>query len=288
MFAPGEKRASAAGLTRLGAGSGPVGTGFTVNVAVRCTALYVAVIVMGVLAVTVLLVIVKFALVAPAAIVTLAGTVAALVWLLDRVTTAPPLGAALVSVTVPCEVFPPVTVVGFKDSVDKLAGGGGGGTGVTVSAAVRVVPLKVAEMVTLLFAVTETVVIVKLALVAPAGTVTLAGVDATAEALLDRVTTAPPVGAALLSVTVPCEEFAPTTVAGLSKSEESVGAAGAAWGVKRREADQLPATPAEFLARTLHQWRTDARPVTVVWEAVEVRLRTSGVVKALLSSTWMS
>src|SRR5262245_2193939 len=135
MFAPGAKRASEAGPTRLGAGNGPVCAGFTVNVAVRCTVLYVAMIVTGVLAVTVLLVTVKLALAEPALTVTLAGTVAAVVWLLDRATTAPPLGAGLVSVTVPCEVLPPVTEVGFKDRVDKLAGGGGGGTGVTLSVA---------------------------------------------------------------------------------------------------------------------------------------------------------
>ena len=288
MFAPGAKRESAAGLTRLGAGNGPAGTGFTVNVAVRCTALYVAVIVTVVLAATVRLAIVKLALVAPAAIVTLAGTVAELVWLLERVTTAPPLGAALVSVTVPCELLPPVMTVEFKDSVDKLAGGGGGGTGVTVSAAVRVVPLKAAETVTPFVAVTATVLIENVALVAPAATVMPAGVEATLGTLLDNVTTAPPLGAALLSVTVPCEEFPPTTVAGLSESDESVGAAGAACGVKRRVTDQLPATPAEFLARTRQKSCTAGRPETVLCGAVEVRLRTSGVVKLLLSSTWMS
>ena len=118
--------------------------------------------------------IVKIALVAPAATEILAGTVAALVLLLLKATTAPPLGAALVNVTVPCEVLPPVTLDGFTDSEDKLAGGGGGGTGLTVSVAVRVPPLKVAEMVTLLVAVTEIVLTVKEALVAPANTVTLA------------------------------------------------------------------------------------------------------------------
>jgi len=246
--------------------------------------LYVAVIVTGVLAVTVLLVIVKFALVAPAAMVTFAGTVAALVWLLERATTAPPLGAALPSVAVPCDVLPPVTVVGFKDSVDKLAGGGGGGTGVTVRVAVRIVPLKAAEMVTLLVAATATVLIAKLALVAPAATVTLAGVEATLGAALDSVTTAPPVGAALLSVTVPWGEFPPTIMAGLSESDNSVGAAGAVCGVKRRNADQLPATPAEFFARTRQKSCTAGKPETVVCEAGEARLRTRGRVKLLLSS----
>ena len=171
---------------------------------------------------------VKFALVAPAAMVTLAGTVAALVLALERATTAPPLGAALVRVTVPCEVLPPVTLVGLSVREDKLAGGGGGGTGVTASAAVRVTPPKAAEMVTLLVIGTETVLMAKVALVAPAATVTLAGVEATLGALLDSVTTAPPLGAALLRVTVPCEELPPTTLAGLSESDESVGAAGAA------------------------------------------------------------
>src|SRR5262245_39357351 len=152
---------------------------------------------------------VKFPLVAPAAIVTLAGTVATLVLALERVTTAPPLGAPLVSVTVPCEVFPPVTVVGLSVRDDRLAGGGGGGTGATISVAVRVTLLNVPEMVTLFVADTETVLIVNVPVVAPAATVTLTGVEATDDALLDRVTTAPLLGAALLRVTVPWEELPP-------------------------------------------------------------------------------
>ena len=55
--------------------------------------------------------------------------------------------------------------------------------------------------------------------------------------------------------------------------------------VNRRAADQLPATPAEFLARTRHQCWTAARPLTLVCDAVDVRLLTSGAEKVLLSST---
>lgn len=55
------------------------------------------------------------------------------------------------------------------------------------------------------------VVIVKVAVVALAGTATLAGTCAAAVLLLESVTIAPPVGAALLKVTVPVEEVPPTT-----------------------------------------------------------------------------
>jgi hypothetical protein len=60
----------------------------------------------------------KVALLAPAAMLTLAGTVAADVLLLERVTTAPEDGAAALSVTVPWDVLPPITPVGF--SVNEL------------------------------------------------------------------------------------------------------------------------------------------------------------------------
>jgi hypothetical protein len=55
----------------------------------------------------------KVALVAPEAMLTLAGTAAAAVLLLDRVTTIPDDGAAALSVTVPCDGLLPITVVGF-------------------------------------------------------------------------------------------------------------------------------------------------------------------------------
>jgi hypothetical protein len=57
------------------------------------------------------------AVVAFAATGTLAGTCAAAVLLLDRVTTAPPAGAALVSVTVAVDVVPPTTVMGLTVTV---------------------------------------------------------------------------------------------------------------------------------------------------------------------------
>src|SRR5437867_9781758 len=77
---------------------------------------------------------VKVALVLPAGTVTLAGTVAAPVLLLDKLTTAPPLGAGPLSVTVPVEELPPVTLVGLRLSDESV-----GGAGVTVSEADRVV-----------------------------------------------------------------------------------------------------------------------------------------------------
>ena len=65
---------------------------------------------------------VNVAVVALAAIVTLAGTRAAAVLLLDRVTTAPPTGAGPFSVTVPIEEFPPLTEIGFPVMEFNVAG----------------------------------------------------------------------------------------------------------------------------------------------------------------------
>jgi hypothetical protein len=76
----------------------------------------------------------KVVLLAPPGMLTLAGTVAAAVLLLERVTTAPEDGAAALSVTVPWEVLPPTTLVGFN--VNELSTG----TVVTESKAVLVTP----------------------------------------------------------------------------------------------------------------------------------------------------
>jgi hypothetical protein len=61
----------------------------------------------------------KVAVVAPAVTVTLSGTVAAALSL-ARITSAPPASAGLVSVTVPVEEVPPVTLAGLNDTDPKL------------------------------------------------------------------------------------------------------------------------------------------------------------------------
>jgi hypothetical protein len=70
---------------------------------------------------------------------------------------------------------------------------------------------------------TALVVTEKVAVVAPAATVTLAGTWAAAVLLLDSVTVAPPVGAAPLNITVPVEELPPVTLAGLTATEDKDG-----------------------------------------------------------------
>ena len=85
-----------------------------------------------------------------------------------------------------------------------------------------VVPPKEPEITTLVFEDTLWVFTVKVAVVFPAETETLDGTVATDVLLLERVTTAPPEGAAAVRVTVPVELFPPLTLVGLRVSEESV------------------------------------------------------------------
>jgi len=87
---------------------------------------------------TALVLTVNVALVAPAATVTLAGTRATVVLLLESATCAPPAGAGPLNVTAPVDEFPPVTLVGFNASEASV--GAGGAAGVTVSEADLVAP----------------------------------------------------------------------------------------------------------------------------------------------------
>ena len=70
-------------------------------------------------AATELVVTVKVAEVEPPETVTLAGTCAAVVLLLDSETLAPPVGAASLSVNVPVDEAPQVTLAGFRETEDR-------------------------------------------------------------------------------------------------------------------------------------------------------------------------
>src|SRR2546430_1932579 len=201
--------------------------GFTVSVAVLVVPPYAALIVTAVEALTALVLTVKLAVVAPAAPVTLAGTRAAVVLLLESATTAPPDGAALLKVAVPVDdCVPPVTLVGLSANEDNVTGGGV--AGFTVSVAVLVVPPNAALIITAVEAITALVATLKLAAVAPAATVTLAGTRTAVVLLLESETTAPPEGAAPLNVTVPVEDCVPpVTAVGFSATVERVTAADA-------------------------------------------------------------
>ncbi len=76
-------------------------------------------------------------------------------------------------------------------------------------------------IVTAELAATPLVLMVKLALVWLAGTVTLAGTAATTELLLERLIGAPSEPATPSKVTVPCDGFPPTTFGGFTLSVES-------------------------------------------------------------------
>ncbi len=158
---------------------------------------------------------VKVPAVEPAAMVTEAGTVAE-VELLLRATVRPPVGAAALMDAVPVEEVPPVTLVGARFRPVRVGA-------VMVKVAVAEAPFAVAVIVELVLLATPVVVTEKVPLVAPAATVIEAGTVAEVELLL-RETANPPVGAAVLKVTVPVEDEPPATLVGLKASEDTVGA----------------------------------------------------------------
>ena len=145
-------------------------------------------------------------------------TVATDVLLLESVTTTPPDGAAALSVTVPVELFPPLTLVGFRVSEERLTLEE---AGVMVREACAELDPSVAVITAVVVVVTDVVLTVNEALVFPAATVTLLGTLAD-PLLLESDTTEPPEGAAAVRVTVPVELLPPVTLVGFRVNEETL------------------------------------------------------------------
>ena len=146
--------------------------------------------------------------VAAAATVTEAGTVR-VEFVLVRVTLAPPVGAGWLKLTVQVleELGP--RLVGTQASEETVA------DGVRVMVVLAEVPLYVAVTVALWELEIVAAVAWKLAVVEPAPTVTDAGTVKPDVLLFDRVTTVPPLGAAMDSVTVQVEADPDVSVAGV-------------------------------------------------------------------------
>jgi hypothetical protein len=157
----------------------------------------------------------KVALSAPAGTVTLAGTEATVVSALESVTTAPLPDTGPFISTVPWEVDPPTRELGFSETAFSASG-------LTVSVAVAVVPY-VAEIATAIGDDAVVVEIGKVAVVAPAATVTFAGTLANEGLFEESWTSAPCPPAAIGSVTVPCAVTPPSTFVGLSVRLEMEG-----------------------------------------------------------------
>ena len=124
----------------------------------------------------------------PAGTVTDVLTGAKFVLLLESWTARPPEGAGPLRLTCPPELWRATTLVGSRVMEDST-----GGT--TVNWMVLVTPRAEAAMVTVVDCATGTVVTAKLAVIAPAGTVTDTGTVAAAVLLLLSWTTRPNAGA---------------------------------------------------------------------------------------------
>lgn len=175
----------------------------------------------------------------------------------NRSTVWPPAGAGLESVTVPVEDVRPMRLAGFK-AIERTVGA------LSVRVAFWVVEPNFAEMPTRICDWTPRVVMLKLAELWPAGTVTTAGTLAAEGLLLERLICMPPVGAIELSVTVPVDGLPPATVVGLRLREDSDA------GVMVRFAEAVPApmlaTTCDETASVLTVKLTEVLPEETVTE----------------------
>ena len=147
----------------------------------------------------------------------LPGTGAAVEFELASATSAPPDGAAAVSVTVTVSVCPLVTVAGFAVILLSAVDGG-----LIVSPKPWLTPLSAAVIVSEVEVVTDFGVAVKVVVAAPWDTVTLVGM-VTTPAVVDRATTVPPTGAAEVSAIVQVETAGAARVVGAQESPFSPG-----------------------------------------------------------------
>ena len=160
----------------------------------------------------------KLAVRDPAGIVTVATVELASAGMsLVMVTTRPPAGAFCPRVTVPVDVNPPLTKFGLN--VTEVMSGAR-----SVMLAARLVLLPAAVIVTVVSALTAIVVIGKLTVFWPSGTVTVAGNEMKpAGAALSEIVT--PAGGAVSSrVMVPVADWLPNTVEGLITNPTTPGA----------------------------------------------------------------
>jgi hypothetical protein len=149
---------------------------------------------------------VKLAWVAPGDTVTVDGTRATVVLLLESVTVTEAEGGAYFSLTVPVDEAGPTTLLGLNESAATPWAVPAGQT-VSCALASTLLGSIEARIVALTNVVASArVVAVNEALVWFAGTVTLAG-TVTSDALLTSNTWAPPAGAGRLKVTVPVDEL---------------------------------------------------------------------------------
>jgi hypothetical protein len=135
---------------------------------------------------------------------------------LHRPTWTPPVGAGPLNVTVPVEGVPPATEVGSRD---RLVSATEAPT-LILTHADTFTPSYAAEIVVVVTDATAVVVTVNVAVVLPAGTVTVSGTIAE-ELLLDSAAVMPPAGAGAFRVNVPVDGDPPVTDVGLNDTEDS-------------------------------------------------------------------